>query len=65
MQLSDLMDLIRTAEDLVSYDTGLGQEHGRLDIEHYRNLPAPEFEEFMKEVHELVQGVVRLKETSL
>ena len=65
MQLRDLMELIRTAESLVSYDTGLGQERGNLDTEHYRKLPPQEFEEFMADVHELVYGVVKLKETSL
>lgn len=65
MQLRDLMELIRTAENLTSYDSGLGEEYGSLDVEHYRKLSPEDFEEFVKDVHTLVRGVIKLKETSL
>jgi len=65
MQLRDLMELIRTAENLTSYDSGLGAEYGELKPEHYRSLSPEEFAEFVKEVHDLVRGVMALKETSL
>jgi len=65
MQLRDLMELIRTANHLVSYDSGLGEEYGALDIEHYRKLSPEEFAEFVTDVHTLVRGVLALQETNL
>ena len=63
MQLHNLMELVRTAEHLALFDATLSRKRGDSDARAYQELPPQEFEDFLKEVHELVHGVVKLKET--
>jgi hypothetical protein len=71
MKLAELMELIDKAERL-SYihdaEASLGELHGRLDddaIRRIRDLPEGAFLDFVREVSELVTGVLALKDSTV
>jgi len=67
MNLGDLMDLIRKAENITygSHEHGIGDAYSGVEPVRFRQLSDVEQNDLLSDLHDLVRGVCELKKTNL